>query len=85
MIVCAKRKLLGKKKRQLIRQVCSGSRSTSAARNLVLILAGMAQIGDGAFVDGSDEEALSWLSIYALVVTFLAVILGGFSTDEAWL
>ena len=58
--------------------MCSGSRSTSAARNLVLILAGMAQVGDGSFVDGSDVEALSWLSIYALVVTFLAVILGGF-------
>ena len=73
-----KEEVVRKEERQLIRQVCSGSRSTSAARNLVLILAGMAQIGDGAFVDGSDEEALSWLSIYALVVTFLAVILGGF-------
>ena len=73
-----KEEVVRKEERQLIRQVCSGSRSTSAARNLVLILAGMAQIGDGAFVDGSNEEALSWLSIYALVVTFLAVILGGF-------
>ena len=66
-----------REERQLVRQVCSGSRSTSAARNLVLILAGMAQIGEGAPMEGSNLEALSWLSIYALVVTFVAVILGG--------
>ena len=66
-----------REERQLVRQVCSGSRSTSAARNLVLILAGMAQIGEGAPMEGSKLEALSWLSIYALVVTFVAVILGG--------
>ena len=66
-----------KEEKQLVRQVCSDSRSTSAARNLVFLLAGMAQIGEGASMDGSSLEALRWLSIYVLAVRL--------STDEAWL
>ena len=48
-----KEEVIRKEEKQLVRQVGSGSRSTSAARNLVLILAGMAQIGEGASMDGA--------------------------------